>query len=220
MAETLAVRWGVSRPVGRHRLRLHNVVPSAQALFPWLPDFWQEYITQSGFKGPNDTPYPKSAHLSAADDAGRWARPAPISRWSGRRRWRRAVNDWLIAEWLDKEPRLRASIVVPSQQPEMAPREIDRVGGHPGFVQVFLPVRSERPYGKRRYYPIFEAAVAAMTWWSASTSAARPATRRPPAAGRPTTSRSTSGWPGLPVPGHQPDRRGRVRPSSRRCGWR
>ena len=31
----------------------------------------------------------------------------------------RAVNDWLIAEWLDKEPRLRASIVVPVQMPEL-----------------------------------------------------------------------------------------------------
>ncbi len=30
----------------------------------------------------------------------------------------RAVNDWMAAEWLDKEPRLRASIVVPAQSPE------------------------------------------------------------------------------------------------------
>src|SRR5262245_33713484 len=29
-----------------------------------------------------------------------------------------AVNDWQIAEWLDKEPRLRASIVVPIQVPD------------------------------------------------------------------------------------------------------
>jgi predicted TIM-barrel fold metal-dependent hydrolase len=70
-----------------------------------------------------------------------------------------AVNDWLIAEWLEKEPRLRASLVVPTHVPEMAAREIDRVGGHPGFVQVLLPVRSEAPYGNRRYLPIFEAAV-------------------------------------------------------------
>ena len=45
-----------------------------------------------------------------------------------------AVNDWLIAEWLEKEPRLRASMVVPSQIPELAACEIERVGGHPGFV--------------------------------------------------------------------------------------
>ncbi len=41
----------------------------------------------------------------------------------------------------------------------MAAREIDRVGDHPGFVQVFLPVRSEALYGNRRFHPIFEAAV-------------------------------------------------------------
>jgi predicted TIM-barrel fold metal-dependent hydrolase len=70
-----------------------------------------------------------------------------------------ALNDWLIAEWLDKEPRLRASLVVPVRVPELAAREIDRVGAHPGFVQVLLPVRSEAPYGNRRYLPIFEAAV-------------------------------------------------------------
>jgi predicted TIM-barrel fold metal-dependent hydrolase len=40
----------------------------------------------------------------------------------------------------------------------MAAREIERVGEHPGFVQVLMPVRSEAPYGNRRYLPIFEAA--------------------------------------------------------------
>jgi predicted TIM-barrel fold metal-dependent hydrolase len=70
-----------------------------------------------------------------------------------------AVNNWMIAEWLEREPRLRGSIVVPSRVPEMAAQEIDRVGGHPGMVQVFLPVVSEAPYGHRRYWPIFEAAV-------------------------------------------------------------
>ena len=32
----------------------------------------------------------------------------------------RAINDWIAAEWLDQEPRLRASIVVPVQDPELA----------------------------------------------------------------------------------------------------
>ena len=69
----------------------------------------------------------------------------------------RAVNDWQIAEWLDKEPRLRASIVVPIQLPEQAAKEIDRVADHPGFVQVALPVRTERPLGSRLYHPVWEA---------------------------------------------------------------
>jgi hypothetical protein len=60
-----------------------------------------------------------------------------------------AVNDWQIKEWLDKEPRLKASIVVPIQIPELAIREIERVGGHPGFVQVAIPVRTQHPLGSR-----------------------------------------------------------------------
>ena len=34
-----------------------------------------------------------------------------------------------------------------------------RTAQHAGFVQVFLPVRSAIPYGKRFYHPIYEAAV-------------------------------------------------------------
>ncbi|MBV9581709.1 MAG: amidohydrolase [Chloroflexi bacterium] len=69
----------------------------------------------------------------------------------------RAFNDWQIAEWLDKEPRLRASIVVPIQLPAQAAEEIERVADHPGFVQVALPVRTERPLGSRLYHPVWEA---------------------------------------------------------------
>src|SRR5690606_5568584 len=40
----------------------------------------------------------------------------------------RAVNDWQLATWLEPERRLRGSIVVPVQNPELAATEIDRVG--------------------------------------------------------------------------------------------
>jgi uncharacterized protein len=70
-----------------------------------------------------------------------------------------AINDWQITEWLDKEPRLRASVVVPVQVPALAAREIDRVGDHPGFVQVLLPARSHHPYGNRLYHALWEATV-------------------------------------------------------------
>ena len=68
------------------------------------------------------------------------------------------LNEWLAAEWLAPEPRLRASIVVPVQYPEMAAKEIELMAGRPGFVQVLLPIRSEAPYGSRNYRPIFAAA--------------------------------------------------------------
>ncbi len=72
----------------------------------------------------------------------------------------RAVNDWLIAEWLERDERLRASIVVPSRQPAQIAAEIERVGSHPGFVSVFMPVRSDRPYGNRIWHPVYRAMVA------------------------------------------------------------
>jgi uncharacterized protein len=168
---------------------IHAVVPGIQTLFPYLPDHWREYITQSGFKGPVYDPYPSGAPSSARPGTQPPAGGPPGSdletvRVQVLETWRpecaiinctyavqsvrnpdaaaalaTAVNEWLIEHWLEKEPRLRASIVVPSQIPELAVREIDRVGNHPGFVQIFLPVRSEVPYGNRRYHPIYAAAI-------------------------------------------------------------
>jgi len=40
-----------------------------------------------------------------------------------------------------------------------AAQEIDYWGQHPGFVQVFLPVRSQHLYGTRNFWPVLEAAV-------------------------------------------------------------
>jgi predicted TIM-barrel fold metal-dependent hydrolase len=68
-----------------------------------------------------------------------------------------AVNDWLIAEWLDRDPRLRASLVVPSHTHADIVAEIERVGEHPGFVQVLMPVRNSQSYGLRNWWPVYEA---------------------------------------------------------------
>jgi predicted TIM-barrel fold metal-dependent hydrolase len=70
-----------------------------------------------------------------------------------------AYNDYQIEHWLEKEPRLRGSVHVVTQDPIQAAREIDRVGGHPQIVQVFLPLATNRHYGDPHYRPIFEAAV-------------------------------------------------------------
>jgi predicted TIM-barrel fold metal-dependent hydrolase len=69
----------------------------------------------------------------------------------------RAVNDWLIDEWLSRDSRLRASLAVPAHTFADAAAEIDRVGGHPGFVQVTMPARSMQPYGRRNWWPVYEA---------------------------------------------------------------
>lgn len=168
---------------------LHNTVPSVEALVPYLSDHWREYVRQSAFRGPVDTAYPPGAPTSARPDArppegGLPGSSLPLLREQALDAWdaeygilnctyavesihnpdsaaamASAVNDWQIAEWLEKEPRLCASIAVPVQQPDLAAKEIDRLGGHPGFVEVRLPVRSDRPYGNRIFHPIFEAAV-------------------------------------------------------------
>ncbi len=70
----------------------------------------------------------------------------------------RATNEWQIAEWLEKEPRLRAGVSVPYEDAELAAAEIDRLGDHPGFVQVLLAARTAEPLGRRKYWPMYEAA--------------------------------------------------------------
>lgn len=70
-----------------------------------------------------------------------------------------ALNDWLRTEWLDRDDRLRASLLVSTFDIERAVAEIDRAGADPRFVQVLLPVRTDTPYGNRRYHPLYEAAV-------------------------------------------------------------
>jgi predicted TIM-barrel fold metal-dependent hydrolase len=70
----------------------------------------------------------------------------------------RALNDWIRHEWLDREPRLRASIVVPTQSPDLAVKEIERCAADPRFVQVMLPAMMELPIGRRYHWPIYETA--------------------------------------------------------------
>jgi predicted TIM-barrel fold metal-dependent hydrolase len=70
----------------------------------------------------------------------------------------RALNDWIAHEWLDRDTRLRASIVVPLTNAEMAVTEIERRAADPRFVQVLLPVSGEVPLGRRQNWPIYAAA--------------------------------------------------------------
>jgi predicted TIM-barrel fold metal-dependent hydrolase len=168
---------------------LHPAAPNILELEPYLPDYWREYTAQTAFKGPIDSAYPPTRAISSRPDyvpAGGWGpgsdldmlRAQALDAWGtrlgilncayavesvrnpyGTAALASAANDWLIASWLDKEPRLRASLIVPIQQPDLAVKEIDRLGGHPGFVQVLLPARSEALYGNRRYHPVYEAAL-------------------------------------------------------------
>jgi len=70
----------------------------------------------------------------------------------------RAVNDWMRVELLEREPRLAASLALPTLDPVAAAEEIERLGPHPQFVQALLPIRTDAPYGNPRYHPIYAAA--------------------------------------------------------------
>lgn len=160
---------------------LHAEVPSIETLFPYLPDYWIEHVTNTNFEGPVDAYYPPAIADRNADRA----RPADVRRMQAdvldatrvqhgilhctyavdglhnpdqAIAVARATNDWLRAEWLAADPRLRAAIVVPPQFPDLARDEVERVAEHRGFVEVLLPAHSAHPYGNRVYRPIWEAA--------------------------------------------------------------
>lgn len=69
-----------------------------------------------------------------------------------------ATNDHLIQDWLDRDNRLRAGLVVHCFEPTRAAAEIRRVGAHPGFAQVLLPSATPVALGHRMYEPMYEAA--------------------------------------------------------------
>ena len=70
-----------------------------------------------------------------------------------------AVNDWQAAYFLEPEPRLKGSILVPQEDAEASVAEIERWAEDRRFVQVTLHARSTEPLGRQRYWPIYEAAV-------------------------------------------------------------
>ncbi|MFT8245097.1 amidohydrolase family protein [Roseomonas sp. BN140053] len=70
----------------------------------------------------------------------------------------RAINDWVAAEWLARDPRLRASIVIPTENVDASVAEIERLAPDRRFVQVLVLAAGERLLGKRSFWPIYAAA--------------------------------------------------------------
>jgi len=166
---------------------LHCEVPRVEALHPHLSAHWIEHLQHTLFKGPNLTYYPRRSAVAARPgttprDGGPPGSSLELLREQAldaaeveigvmsclyavdsvhnpdaAAAMASATNDWVRAEWLDREPRLRGSITVPIQVPELAAREIDRAGEDPRFVQVLLPVRTDHPLGSRLYKPVWEA---------------------------------------------------------------
>jgi uncharacterized protein len=71
----------------------------------------------------------------------------------------RALNQWTIEQWLDRDPRLFGAVLVASQQPDDAVAEIRRVGSHPQIAAVLLAANTMgKMFGHPHYHPIYEAA--------------------------------------------------------------
>ena len=228
---------------------IHNeLIPGA--LRPYLPRRWLAYDEAYGDRGDGGFSYPKGAPRAARVDAwppsglppggdlgfmreqhldAHAIRYGVLNCLTAASRQQnpgyaaalcRAVNEWQVAEWLEKEPRLRAGIVVPYEEPALAAEEIDRAAVHPGFVQVLLLVRTDEPLGRRRYRPIFEAAVRnglPVGIHFGGGRGAQPAHRR--RHGPRSTSRTTRRWR-WPSSRRSSASSWRVSSSgSRRCGW-
>jgi predicted TIM-barrel fold metal-dependent hydrolase len=168
---------------------VHNALPSLDVLFPYLSEFWLERLRVTSFTGAYKDAYPPSEPASAREGtqpaggarAGSdrelltaQALDGPgmdyailnlayaaetIYNPDAATALTAAINDWQIEHWLEAEPRFRGSICVAPQIPELAVAEIERVGDHPGFVQVNLPARPGILYGRRDYHKVFAAAV-------------------------------------------------------------
>ncbi|HUA77708.1 MAG TPA: amidohydrolase family protein [Acetobacteraceae bacterium] len=70
-----------------------------------------------------------------------------------------ALNDWQVAEWTEPEPRLKASVIIPAEDAEASVAEIERCAGRRDFASIFISARTTEPLGRKRYWPIFAAAV-------------------------------------------------------------
>jgi uncharacterized protein len=167
---------------------IHPGVPDIKALLPYMDEFWRESFVARGIDGVDMMSYPLNAPITCRPDwrvpgerpgadLGKMRENAldafgislaicnpltggqvAVSESMGAAICS-AVNDWTIEHWLNKEPRLRASIVVPAQAPLLAVEEIERRATDRRFVQILMPVACEMMLGRSYYWPIYQAAV-------------------------------------------------------------
>ncbi|NJN84465.1 MAG: amidohydrolase [Caldilineaceae bacterium] len=167
---------------------IHNAPPSNDVIAGYLPARWREHMRTIGMRGHYGGAYPRAVPNAARHDAWPENGQPPgsdlafmqaqlLDAWDieigilnplmgagGQLNLEfgaalaSAINDWQIDAWLEPEPRLRASLVVAYEDGDLAAREIQRLGDHPGFVQVLLVVRTAEPLGRRKYWKMYEAA--------------------------------------------------------------
>lgn len=169
---------------------VHPSLPSIERLYPYVPVYWKTYLQERRIPGFVPNYYPPGSSFSAKPGAAplitsdetaslRLLQEQVLDPWNVRHAilnciygvqliynedlanvMASAVNDWILDQYVGKDDRLKASIVIADHNPASAVKEIERLAGHPGFVQVLLMARSRNLYGKRSYWPIYEAAEA------------------------------------------------------------
>lgn len=176
----------MSRYPGAIDCDIHPTVPEVSALLPYMSPYWQDAMVSRGIDGMDMASYPPGSPLSCRADwrpaTGKPAADLPtvaaqsldafgsrlaiINPLTGGQvatsetmaaAMCSAVNDWVRTEYLDRDLRFRASIVVPPQSPELAAEEIERLAGDRRFVQVLIPVAVEMMLGRRYYRPLLAA---------------------------------------------------------------
>jgi predicted TIM-barrel fold metal-dependent hydrolase len=156
---------------------VHCAPAALTDLAPYLDEYWRGYIVESGL---SLSPSQGGAYPPAVPTSGTTP-PATLADLRSAMRDRfavltcttsfhcsrnpyyeaalaRAVNDWLVNEWLAHDDRLRASMVVSTLDTNAAVAEIERIGDHPQIVQVLLPVRVDTPWGNIRHRALLRAA--------------------------------------------------------------
>ena len=69
-----------------------------------------------------------------------------------------ALNEFMVHEWLDLEPRFFCTLQVPMEHPKLAVAEIERYRNDKRFVQILMSGHQEAEIGDQKYWPIYEAA--------------------------------------------------------------
>src|SRR5216684_6231140 len=129
----------------------HNEIDSIKDLYPYLSQRWRDHIDSYGTRGPGGAYYPRfmDHRADARPPSGRrsgsevafsrsdfldpynvaHATLIPLTPAGGQMNpeldaaLATAVNDWQVAEWLDPEPRLRASMAVSIEYPDARSEE-------------------------------------------------------------------------------------------------
>ena len=155
---------------------VHNELDSERDLYPYLPDRWREHLMTYGLRAPSGAIYPRflnrrnDAHPPSGREPGSdraFTAEQLLDEWNvaygilnpltgaGAQlnpefdaALATAVNDWQVAEWLDPEPRLRASLIIPFEHADLAVAEIARRAGDRRFVQVQFSGRPREPMGR------------------------------------------------------------------------